>query len=47
MGSRIELLRDLLYKEIESRKKDQEELIQISEKLDTLILEYHKEAMGE
>ncbi|HHV39383.1 MAG TPA: Spo0E family sporulation regulatory protein-aspartic acid phosphatase [Tepidimicrobium sp.] len=47
MEDRIESLRNLLYKKIETKEKDQEELIQISKKLDMLILKYYQKAMKE
>lgn len=47
MEDKIESLRNLLYKKIEIKERNLEELVQISRKLDMLILKYYEKAMEE
>ncbi|NLJ99130.1 MAG: Spo0E family sporulation regulatory protein-aspartic acid phosphatase [Tissierellia bacterium] len=41
MKDKVERLRDLLYEKIESKEKNEEEIIKISKELDKVILKYY------
>lgn len=47
MKEEIDKLRDDLHREMESEDKNHKEILRLSEKLDYLIVEFHKDHMNQ